>query len=82
MRYYIFTRSPIGVESDGVVCVCVCVCLSVCLPVCVRVRACEAYVSVTVADQRPALMGKTLRLSMAVLMTMCFSMHVICLQLC
>ena len=29
VRYYFFTRSPIGVESDGVVCVC----LSVCLPV-------------------------------------------------
>ena len=44
MRYYFFTGSPIGVESDGVVCGCVWVCvrvsmfLSVCLPVCVRVR--------------------------------------------
>ena len=34
MRYYFFTGSPIGVGSDGVVCVC----LSVCLPVSVRVR--------------------------------------------
>ena len=61
----------------------VCVCLD-CLSACLfeSACACEAYVSVTVADRRPALMGKTLRLSMAMQMTMCFSMHVICLQLC
>ena len=37
MRYNFFTGSPIGVESDGVVCG-----LSVCLPVCGEVRAARA----------------------------------------
>ena len=83
MRYNFFTGSPIGLGAMEW-CVCVSVSLFVCLSACLceSARACEAYVSVTVADRRPALMGKTVRLSMAMQIIMCFSMHVICLNLC